>query len=111
VRSVFAHAGTDVALLIGCAPFAVRGQTQIFLPFFGGPDDRLALDFVMQLCADPRISATVVHITKRDIQADVSAAEAARLAIEEDKAEGNMQMNAAATTSLRPVRAHLTVLH
>ena len=111
VRGVFAHAGTDVALLIGCAPFAVRGQTQVFLPFFGGPDDRLALDFVMQLCADPRVSATVVHITKRDIQAGVSTAETARLVNEEDKAKDNVQMNAAATTSLRSVRALLTVLH
>ena len=107
VRSVFAQAGTNVALLIGRAPFTVRGKTHVFLPFFGGPDDRLALDFVMQLCADPRVSATVVHITKRDIDADVSAPEAAHLA-QEDKAEENMQRNAATITSMRSVRIPLT---
>ncbi|KAI6030467.1 hypothetical protein F5J12DRAFT_924885 [Pisolithus orientalis] len=28
-------------------------------PFFGGPDDRLSLEFVVQLCLNPRITATV----------------------------------------------------
>ena len=37
---------------------------EIVAPFFGGPDDRLALDFAVQLCANPRISATVVRIAK-----------------------------------------------
>jgi hypothetical protein len=108
VRSVFAHSGTNVALLIGRAPFAgVRDRrTHVFLPFFGGPDDRLALDFVMQLCANPRVSATVVHVTKRDIQAeDISAPEAAHLARENDKAEENARRNGATITSMRSVRA------
>jgi K+:H+ antiporter len=109
VRSVFAHAGTNVGLLIGRAPFTVHGQTHIFLPFFGGPDDRLALDFVMQLCANPRVSATVLNITKRDIEADVSPLEAARLANEDEKAEENVQRNTATITSHRSVRALLTV--
>jgi hypothetical protein len=107
VRSVFAHAGTNVALVIGRVPFVARGQTHVFLPFFGGPDDRLALDFVMQLCTDPRVSATVAYITKRDVQAGVSAVEAAYLVNEEDKAEDNLQRNTATITSLRSVRAFL----
>jgi hypothetical protein len=105
VRSVFAQAGTNVGLLIGRAPFAaVRGQTHIFLPFFGGPDDRLALDFVMQLCADPRVRATVVRMTKRDIQAGVSAPDAAHLANGEEKEEENVHRNGLTITSLRSVR-------
>jgi len=105
VRSVFTHAGTNVALLIGRAPFAaVRGQTHVFLPFFGGPDDRLALDFVMQLCANPRVRATVVRITKRDIQADVSAPDAAHLANGEEKEEENSHRNGLTITSIRSVR-------
>jgi hypothetical protein len=109
VRSVFAQAGTNVALLIGRAPFAsaVRGQTHVFLPFFGGPDDRLALDFVIQLCADPRVRATVVRITKRDIQADVSAPDAAHLANEEEKGEENVHRSGLTITSLRSVRLAL----
>ncbi|KAI9447249.1 Sodium/hydrogen exchanger family-domain-containing protein [Russula earlei] len=59
VRGVFSKAGTHVALLIGHAPFGVREQAHLFLPFFGGPDDRLALDFVVQLCANSRVRATV----------------------------------------------------
>ncbi|KAI6139319.1 Sodium/hydrogen exchanger family-domain-containing protein [Pisolithus tinctorius] len=39
-----------------------RGPQHILCPFFGGPDDRLALDFVVQLCANPRISATIVEV-------------------------------------------------
>ena len=106
VRGVFAQAGTNVALLVGRGPFTLRGKTHVFLPFFGGPDDRLALDFVMQLCADPRVSATVVHITKCDVQADVSDLEEAHLARGEnkDKAEENAQRNGATITSLRSVR-------
>jgi hypothetical protein len=105
VRNVFAHAGTNVALLIGRAPFAaLRGKTHVFLPFFGGPDDRLALDFVMQLCADPRVHATVVRMSKRDIQADVSAPDAAHLADEEEKEEANVHRNGLTITSLRSVR-------
>lgn len=105
VRSVFAQAGTNVALLVGRAPFAaVRGKTHVFLPFFGGPDDRLALDFVVQLCADPRVHATVVRMIKRDIGADVSAPGAAHLANEEEKAEENVHRNGLTVTSLRSVR-------
>ncbi|KAJ6610377.1 Sodium/hydrogen exchanger family-domain-containing protein [Mycena sp. CBHHK59/15] len=47
IRRVFLHAPTDVALF------------QLFLPFVGGPDDRLALTFLVQLCANPGVVATV----------------------------------------------------
>ena len=104
VRGVFAQAGTNVALLFGHAPFSVREQTHLFLPFFGGPDDRPALDFVVQLCTNPRVSATVVRITKCDIQADVSAPEAAHIARDDDKAEQNARVNAATIATLRSVR-------
>jgi len=101
VRGVFAQAGTNVALLFGHAPFSVREQTNLFLPFFGGPDDRLALDFVVQLCASPRVCATVMRLTKRDIQADISAPEAAHIAGDDEKAEEYARANAATVTSLR----------
>jgi len=105
VRGVFAQAGTNVALLFGHAPFSVPEQTNLFLPFFGGPDDRLALDFVVQLCANPRVCATVLRITKRDnIQADISVPEAAQIAGDDDKAEEYARTNAATVTSLRSVR-------
>jgi hypothetical protein len=107
VRGVFAQAGTNVALLIGRAPLAGSEQTHLFLPFFGGPDDRLALDFVVQLCANPRVRATVLRFTKRVIEANVSAPEAAHIACVDDKADENAQVNAATITSLRSVRTFL----
>ncbi|KAG2031748.1 Sodium/hydrogen exchanger family-domain-containing protein [Suillus americanus] len=68
VRRTLAESNTDVALFIdpgtslsGTGPGSAR---HIFFPFFGGPDDRLALEFVMQLCTNPRISATVVRVSK-----------------------------------------------
>ncbi|KAH9038327.1 Sodium/hydrogen exchanger family-domain-containing protein [Lactarius pseudohatsudake] len=80
VRGVFAHARTNVALLVGRAPVGMREETRLFLPFFGGPDDRLALDLVVQLCANPRVRATVVRLTKRDVRAELAVPEAAHLA-------------------------------
>lgn len=67
VRKVFADSPTDVAL------FVDRGSSQaydgesghhLFLPFFGGSDDRLALSLVVQLCMNPAISATVIRMKK-----------------------------------------------
>ncbi|KZT29364.1 cation/H+ exchanger [Neolentinus lepideus HHB14362 ss-1] len=67
VRSVFTDIPSDVALFIDrtSASLASPGPRQIFLPFFGGPDDRLALSFVMQLCMNPDVTATVVKIMKQ----------------------------------------------
>lgn len=72
VRGIFAQATTDVALFIDRqhpSEFglpSLEGQHHLFLPFFGGPDDRLALSFVVQLCANPGVTATVVRLTKSD---------------------------------------------
>lgn len=68
VRRILAESNTDIALLVnpdtslsGTGPGSAR---HIFFPFFGGPDDRLALEFVVQLCSNPGISATVVRMSK-----------------------------------------------
>lgn len=94
VRGVFAQAGTNVALLVGRAPLGgVREETRLFLPFFGGPDDRLALNFVVQLCANPRVRATVVRLTKRDVRAELAAPEAAHLAHKHNKDAGKVELH------------------
>ncbi|KAI0033119.1 Sodium/hydrogen exchanger family-domain-containing protein [Vararia minispora EC-137] len=67
VRAVFAHAAVDVALFVDCARPAPSPRTHVFLPFFGGPDDRLALELVIQLCANPAVAASVVRIVRRDV--------------------------------------------
>ncbi|TDL22140.1 hypothetical protein BD410DRAFT_770653 [Rickenella mellea] len=73
IRGVFAETTTDVALFVDRPRSAGEqggrhGKQHILLPFFGGPDDRLALEFVVQLCSNPKISATVVKMIKSDLQ-------------------------------------------
>ena len=65
VRKVFASSPSDVALFIDRGLSTDSGSTiypHVFLPFSGGPDDRLALSFVIQLCLHDSISATVVRM-------------------------------------------------
>ncbi|TFK52391.1 hypothetical protein OE88DRAFT_1628146 [Heliocybe sulcata] len=74
IRGVFAQSKMDVALFVdqGHAPGEMRNagsKHHLFLPFFGGPDDRLALELIVQLCANPKISATVVKVQKTDMPA------------------------------------------
>lgn len=67
IRKVFAGTKADVCLIIdrGLSTSGAPGNQHIFLPFFGGPDDRLALSLVVQLCAgDYGITASVVRIKK-----------------------------------------------
>jgi hypothetical protein len=70
VRGVFMKAKTDVALYVDQSPpgvdIATGSRHHVFLPFFGGPDDRLALDFVVQICDNPKMTATIVRITKNE---------------------------------------------
>lgn len=64
VRRVFNEAKSDTALFVdrGFGSTFTPGVNQhIFLPFFGGRDDRLALRFVVQLCHHPNVTATVVY--------------------------------------------------
>lgn len=43
------------------APIMDRSH-HVFLPFFGGPDDRVALRFVLRLAQRPNVTATIVNI-------------------------------------------------
>ncbi|KAG9315988.1 Sodium/hydrogen exchanger family-domain-containing protein [Chiua virens] len=96
VRGVFRHSKTDVALFVDMGDNAgTNGQQHILLPFFGGPDDRLALEFVVQLCANPRISATVIRVGKRSKQPVVAKPEAAMV---DEKMESGPSLPAFANT-------------
>jgi hypothetical protein len=69
IRQVFLTAPSDVALFVdrgGPSHYTGHADQHLFLPFFGGPDDRLALNFLVQLCANPSVKATVVRIRKAD---------------------------------------------
>jgi hypothetical protein len=89
VRGVFAQAPCAVALFVDRArpsregrAAPTNGRWHLLLPFFGGPDDRAALDLVVQLCADEAVSATVVRISRQEQTEDVNKPEAAHLADE-----------------------------
>ncbi|KAF9510098.1 hypothetical protein BS47DRAFT_1377479 [Hydnum rufescens UP504] len=74
VRRVFAESTVDVALYVDRSSLRSRGllgvgkgtRQHILLPFFGGPDDRLALAFVVQLCGHPDITATIIRMSKTE---------------------------------------------
>ena len=83
IRKVFALTPTNVTLFVDSghtAPYAGRVSSttatqHIFLPFFGGPDDRLALSFVVQLCRNSSVQATVVRVQKNEQLTPVSTRE------------------------------------
>ncbi|KAG6836189.1 hypothetical protein H0H93_010495 [Arthromyces matolae] len=69
IRRVFSSSPRHVALFVDrglSAPYSSAISQHLFLPFFGGPDDRLALHFIVQLCHNPSVHATVVRIRKVD---------------------------------------------
>ncbi|KAG8960777.1 K(+)/H(+) antiporter [Tulasnella sp. 419] len=78
IRGVFAESPSDVALFFdhGLAADSANGVygQHIILPFFGGPDDRLALSFVVQLCTHPAITATIIRVTKTEPQPELETA-------------------------------------
>lgn len=69
IRNIFQESPVDVALFVdrGLASVRVDSRQHIFLPFFGGPDDRLALRFLVQICeSNKEITASVVKIIKAE---------------------------------------------
>ena len=64
IRGVFARSPSDVALFVdrGLNVGYVTSNQHLFLPFFGGPDDRLALTFLGQLCENASVTATVIRL-------------------------------------------------
>ena len=69
IRNVFSGSSVDVAVFIDrsdsdASEVENSGGQHLFLPFFGGPDDRLALELVVQICANQGIDATVVRIRR-----------------------------------------------
>lgn len=112
IRSVFSQCHTDVALYVDrtlSVGFDARhryGTKQhILLPFFGGPDDRLALEFVVQLCANPKVTATVVRVTKEETEyggeALVRPGDAHTTGQDENDAAANIRANGLTVGSVR----------
>ncbi|GAA5859102.1 hypothetical protein JCM1840_003752 [Sporobolomyces johnsonii] len=72
-RKVFAQASCDVALFLDRSSSASSttftslptSRSHLFLPFYGGSDDRLCLSLLVQLVAsNPGLTATVLRLTK-----------------------------------------------
>ena len=72
VRGIFSQSTVDVALFVdrGRAGPGHYSKQHIMLPFFGGPDDRLALAMVVQLCANPMTTAKILRVTKTELVID-----------------------------------------
>jgi hypothetical protein len=51
----------SIGSAIYTSPAATRSH-HIVLPFFGGDDDRFALQFVLQLAQNDQVTATIIHI-------------------------------------------------
>lgn len=69
IRQVFSQSSSasDVALLVGRPGSTAATEQHLLVPFFGGPDDRLALALVVQLCTSrPSVSATVIRVRKEE---------------------------------------------
>ncbi|TFK66204.1 hypothetical protein BDN72DRAFT_800249 [Pluteus cervinus] len=79
IRKVFMSSPRDVALFVDRG-LDVRAtapsEHHLFLPFFGGPDDRLALSFLVQLANNTSVTATVVRIEKAEDITSVSTVDA-----------------------------------
>lgn len=121
VRRVFMESSSDVGLFLDrgvtstdsdskdgnglsstTAPLSGRNVEHIFLPFHGGPDDRAALDFVVQLVAsNQHITATVVRLVKVAPEADLGKIESAET--------GQASDAAGSTSPLTPSHNQFTI--
>ena len=72
----------------------------IFLPYIGGADDRAALQFVLQLAKNPRVTATIAHLTDPDGDDDAAGAVEAKEVI-------NMETSAQDSALLEAIRSSL----
>ena len=80
IRHVFSESPSDVALLIdrgfgSSASYSPGAGQHIFMPFFGGADDRLALRFVVQLCHHTNVTASIVWVQKSGIDGESAESE------------------------------------
>ncbi|KAG6840791.1 hypothetical protein C0991_004331, partial [Blastosporella zonata] len=70
IQDVFRHSRTNVAVFVDHNTDNVAQgikRQHLFLPFFGSPDDRLALNFVVQCCRNEKVTATVVRMIEKEL--------------------------------------------
>ncbi|HEV7738104.1 MAG TPA: hypothetical protein VGO47_12140, partial [Chlamydiales bacterium] len=86
---------TDVALFFDYG-MAASGKYTVFFPFFGGPDDRAALKFVVQLCANENVAATVLRVRKSVAQTTTQT----ETAVEEEQTKEHVEHNVSVSFQL-----------
>nr|XP_019009996.1 potassium:hydrogen antiporter [Kwoniella pini CBS 10737]OCF48777.1 potassium:hydrogen antiporter [Kwoniella pini CBS 10737] len=107
VRRVFSECSSDIALFVdrgfgSSTTFPPGSGQHIFLPFFGGPDDRLALRFVIQLCKHSNVTATIARIEKPDSTFDEDDSEIVSGKNEHQAALASNQLTVGPTNSAYP---------
>lgn len=83
IRNVFLNTPSDVALFVDrglSVQYSGPSDLHLFLGFFGGPDDRLALSFLVQICANPLVTATVIRMVRLEDLTPISTVEEAKMA-------------------------------
>jgi len=85
-------------------PAACRNQ-HLFLPFFGGPDDRFALRLVLQLAQNSSVTVTVAHLDLPPVSVSAGSPEVNRTG-----SKGAAEEVASATSSLQDKEADAAFL-
>ncbi|KAM0753738.1 hypothetical protein T439DRAFT_342036 [Meredithblackwellia eburnea MCA 4105] len=124
VRDLFIEAKTDVGVFVdrgttAPAPTSLPGLHHLFLPFFGGADDRVALEILTQLVQrNLGITATVLRVTKtpeptaEDLErkpTSESMGSAFKSSSSKDVSEGSPNPNVAGPA--QPLTTHKSTIH
>lgn len=66
---IFSQSSVNVALFVdeGRTGPGHYGHQRVILPFFGGPDDRLALATVVRMCRNPKTTAKILRVAGQNI--------------------------------------------
>ena len=70
----------------------------IFLPFFGGPDDRIAVRFVLSLARNAHVTATILHLDRNDV-GTIAESEITSEKSQSSRHSGKNQVNVAVSFS------------
>ncbi|CAK5283117.1 unnamed protein product [Mycena citricolor] len=113
VRGVFSDAPVDVALCVNqersAVGHAVGSKQHLMLVFFGGPDDRMALEFVVQLCAgSTHVTATVLRMFKREMDTHMTPIRSAHFGPEKNEETNALTVASAMTGFPDTVYGHVS---
>lgn len=91
------QSGRDMTIT---TPIADRSH-HIFFPYFGGADDRVALRFILQLAQNPKVTATVIHISTSEV-IDTAEPEAATVPPSRTRTTDSVEITTSAISTADP---------